>query len=168
MRVFVEAVGVLAPGLQDWEGTKSVLVGEQRFSAAPLAPAAPASLPPAERRRSSPTVRLAIAAAEQALRPRRRRTKWRWCSSHEAAGHTHQLARSGGPAAKFAHAFTTSVHNAPAEYSIAECEARGEQRMAGANGFAAGAERRGEALATKAVLYVFYADHAGAIVRSSR
>src|SRR3990170_1198003 len=62
MRVFVEAGGVLAPGLQDWEGAKSVLSGERPFSAAPLAPIAPTSLPPAERRRSSPTVRLAVAA----------------------------------------------------------------------------------------------------------
>ncbi len=66
MRIAIEAVGVLAPGLPDWDGTRAVLAGGP-YVGAPLEPCAPASLSPVERRRSSPTVRLAIAAAEQAL-----------------------------------------------------------------------------------------------------
>ena len=120
MRVFVEAVGVLAPGLPDWEGTKSVLLGERPFSTAPLAPLAPASLPPAERRRSSPTVRLAIAAAEQALQ----RTSLAphdmamVFSSFEAAGViTHQICEVlAGSREVSPTQFHNSVHNAPSGY----------------------------------------------------
>ena len=120
MRVYVETVGVLAPGLQDWERTKSVLLGEQPFSAAPLAPAAPASLPPAERRRSSLTVRLAIAAAEQALRgtsapPHEMAMVF---SSLEAAGViTHQICEVlAGSREVSPTQFHNSVHNAPSGY----------------------------------------------------
>ncbi|OGA25458.1 MAG: hypothetical protein A3H34_05385 [Betaproteobacteria bacterium RIFCSPLOWO2_02_FULL_67_19] len=120
MRVFVEALGVLAPGLQDWEGMKSVLQGEQPFRAAPLAPVVPTSLPPAERRRSSPTVRLAIAAAEQALR----RTSLAppgmamVFSSREAAGViTHQICEVlAGSREVSPTQFQNSVHNAPSGY----------------------------------------------------
>jgi hypothetical protein len=120
MRVSVETVGVLAPGLQDWESTKSVLLGEQPFRAAPLAPVAPASLPPAERRRSSPTVRLAIAAAEQALRgtsvpPQEMAMVF---SSREAAGViTHQICEVlAGSREVSPTQFHNSVHNAPSGY----------------------------------------------------
>jgi hypothetical protein len=120
MRVFVETVGVLAPGLQDWEGTKPVLAGEQPFSAAPLAPVAPTSLAPAERRRSCPTVRLAIAAAEQALRrcslpPHEMAMVF---SSRESAGViTHQLCEVlAGSRDVSPTQFHNSVHNAPSGY----------------------------------------------------
>ena len=120
MRVFVEAVGVLAPGLQDWEGTKSVLLGKQPFSAAPLAPVAPASLPPVEHRRSPPTVRLALAAAEQALRrtslaPQEMAMVF---SSLEAAGViTHQICEVlAGSREVSPTQFQNSVHNAPSGY----------------------------------------------------
>lgn len=120
MRVFVEAVGVLAPGLPDWEAAKPVLLGEQPFRAAPLAPPAPASLPPVERRRSSPTVRLAIAAAEQALQrtslaPQEMATVF---SSPEAAGViTHQICEVlAGSREVSPTQFQNSVHNAPSGY----------------------------------------------------
>jgi hypothetical protein len=120
MRVFVEAAGVLAPGLPDWEGTKSVLLGERPFRAAPLVPVAPASLPPAERRRSSPTVRLAIAAAEQALRqtPLAPHTMAMVFSSFEAAGViTHQICEVlAGSREVSPTQFHNSVHNAPSGY----------------------------------------------------
>ncbi len=120
MRVHVEAVGVLAPGLQDWEDAKSVLSGERPYSAAPLAPIAPTSLPPAERRRSSPTVRLAVAAAEQAMRsssiaPHEMAMVF---SSHEAAGViTHQICEVlAGSREVSPTQFQNSVHNAPSGY----------------------------------------------------
>src|SRR5262245_27297816 len=67
LRVHVEAVGVLAPGLHDWATARAVLAGAQPFAATALTAPAPSSLPATERRRASPTVRLALAAAEQAL-----------------------------------------------------------------------------------------------------
>ena len=120
MRVFVEAVGVLAPGLQDWAAAKSVLAGEKPFVAAPLESVAPTSLPAAERRRSSPTVRLAIAAAEQAIRgssvaPHEMAMVF---SSFEAAGViTHQLCEVlAGSREVSPTQFHNSVHNAPCGY----------------------------------------------------
>src|SRR4051794_11336363 len=94
MRVFVEAVGAVAPGVPHLEGAQLGLSGQEPFTATPLAPIAPASLPPAERRRSSPTVRLAVAVAEQAMQcsalaPEEMAMVF---SSQEAAGTvTHQI-----------------------------------------------------------------------------
>ena len=120
MRIFVDAVGVLAPGLPDWASAKSVLAGSQSFVATALLPIAPTSLPPAERRRSSPTVRLALAAAEQALQE----TKIAAAdmamvfSSYEAAGViTHQLCEVlAGSREVSPTQFHNSVHNAPSGY----------------------------------------------------
>jgi len=120
MRIAIEAVGVLAPGLPDWDGAQAVLAGRQPFAFAPLAPCAPTSLPAAERRRSSPTVRLAIAAAEQALHrtaisPQDMALVF---SSPEAAGViTHQLCEVlAGSREVSPTQFHNSVHNAPSGY----------------------------------------------------
>lgn len=120
MRIAIEAVGVLAPGLPDWDAAKGVLAGRLPFVAAPLAPCAPASLPPPERRRSSPTVRLAIAAAEQALQrtliaPQDMALVF---SSSEAAGLiTHQLCEVLAGSREISPTqFHNSVHNAPSGY----------------------------------------------------
>lgn len=64
--VFVESVGLIAPGLAGWANAQAVLCGAP-YTAAPLPPYAPALLPANERRRASPTVRLAFAAAEDAM-----------------------------------------------------------------------------------------------------
>lgn len=66
-QVFVEAIGVAAPGLPNWSVAASVLRGESAFDPQPLPPHAPAVLPPNERRRATTTVRLAFAAAEDAM-----------------------------------------------------------------------------------------------------
>ena len=101
MRISVEAVGVLAPGLPDWETAKDILTSRRAFVPAPLDAPQPGCLLPAERRRSSPTVRLAIAVAEQALRqtslsPQDMAMVF---SSYEAAGViTHQLCEEIGRA----------------------------------------------------------------------
>lgn len=125
MRVFVEAVGVLAPGLQDWETAGPVLAGARPFVAAPLAPLAPACLPAAERRRSSPSVRLAIAAAEQAMQGTSLAANAMATvfSSCEAAGIiTHQLCEVLAGSREISPTqFHNSVHNAPSGYySIAK------------------------------------------------
>ena len=120
MRIAIEAVAVLAPGLPDWDGAQDVLAGREPFHAAPLAPCAPASLSPVERRRSSPTVRLAMAAAEQALQrtaiaPRDMALVF---ASQEAEGLiTHQLCEAlAGSREVSPTQFHNSVHNAPSGY----------------------------------------------------
>ena len=120
MRVSVEAVGVLAPGLPDWETLSEVLATRRAIVPSPLVAPQPGCLPPAERRRSSPTVRLAIAVAEQALRqtalaPQEMAMVF---SSYEAAGViTHQLCEVlAGTREVSPTQFHNSVHNAPSGY----------------------------------------------------
>ena len=120
MRVSVEAVGVLAPGLADWETARDILAMRRGFVPSPLEVPPPQCLAPAERRRSSPTVRLAIAVAEQALQqtalaPQEMAMVF---SSYEAAGViTHQLCEVlAGTREVSPTQFHNSVHNAPSGY----------------------------------------------------
>lgn len=66
--VFVESVGVLAPGLAGWAETREVLAGRAPYAPAAMPQPLPGILPPTERRRSSETARLAVAVAEEAMR----------------------------------------------------------------------------------------------------
>ena len=82
---------------------------------------APKCLPAAERRRSSATARLAIAAAEQALERAslRRRARWRMVfAATEASGEiTHQLCEALATTREVSPTlFHNSVHNAPLGY----------------------------------------------------
>ena len=120
MRVSVDAVGVLAPGLRDWEAARAVLSRQHEYVAAALDTPQPTCLAPAEQRRSSPTVRLAIAVAEHALRqtslaPPDMAMVF---SSYEAAGLiTHQLCEVlAGSREVSPTQFHNSVHNAPSGY----------------------------------------------------
>jgi len=67
MRVFVEGVGLLGPGLSGWEASRAVLSGCLPYVQAPAVLTASPLLPPAERRRCVPTVRLAMAVGAEAL-----------------------------------------------------------------------------------------------------
>jgi hypothetical protein len=67
MRVFIEGIGVIGPGLEGWPEARSVLAGAARYELRPVRPPPPSLLPPAERRRAGTTVRLAIAAGLEAL-----------------------------------------------------------------------------------------------------
>jgi hypothetical protein len=66
VRVAVVGVAVLGPGLPGWAASAPVLAGAVPYEAAPLALPPPAALPATERRRTSPAVRLALAAAAEA------------------------------------------------------------------------------------------------------
>ncbi len=65
---FVESAGLTAPGLSGWAAAAPVLRGDAPYLRADLPPYAPELLPPNERRRASQAVRLAFAAAEDAMR----------------------------------------------------------------------------------------------------
>lgn len=164
MRVSVEAVGVLAPGLPDWETAREILAMRCGFVPSPLAVPPPDCLAPAERRRSSPTVRLAIAVAEQALRqtalaPQELAMVF---SSYEAAGViTHQLCEAlAGTREVSPTQFHNSVHNAPSGYySIAMNAQRAASSICrGEWSFAAGLlNAAAQAVADQvSVLYVCY------------
>lgn len=63
----IAGIGLVGPGLPDWRGSVPVLAGERLYEPAPTVLPAIESLPPAERRRTGATVRLALAAARQAV-----------------------------------------------------------------------------------------------------
>lgn len=119
--LYIEGIGLLGPGLPDWNAAQPVLRGEagHQFAATTLAP--PARLPPAERRRSGAVMRLAMGVADEAI-------------AHAQADPSHLatvFTSSGGEGAN-CHSlcealavpnplisptrFTNSVHNAAAGY----------------------------------------------------
>jgi hypothetical protein len=121
LRAHIEGIGVLGPGLADWPRTADVLARRIVRRNAPTVLPAPAGLPAAERRRTGPVVRAALAVAHEAVA----------ASARDAATLAAVFAASGGDGSNF-HAicetlasddpqlsptrFHNSVHNAPAGY----------------------------------------------------
>lgn len=62
MRLYVEGVGLIGPGLNGWQGSRAVLAQGSGYTAAPTLVTASDLLPPAERRRTGMPVKLALAA----------------------------------------------------------------------------------------------------------
>ena len=62
MRVFVEGVGLLGPGLNGWQASRPLLAGGATYAHAPTVVTASDLLPAAERRRTGLPVKLALAA----------------------------------------------------------------------------------------------------------
>lgn len=67
LSAWIEGVGFIAPGLPDWATASGVLAGRQPYAAAPSVLPAPSLLPPAERRRASRVIRLALALGQEAV-----------------------------------------------------------------------------------------------------
>lgn len=65
-RAWIDGIGLIAPGLPDWATARAVLRGEAPYAAAASLLPAPALLPPAERRRASRVVKLALALGQAA------------------------------------------------------------------------------------------------------
>jgi hypothetical protein len=65
--LFVAGVGVVAPGLRDWPLATRVLSGLEDWQETSEELPVPAILPKNERRRSTPSIRLALEAARQAV-----------------------------------------------------------------------------------------------------
>jgi hypothetical protein len=63
----VIGIGLAGPGLTDWSRAAPILAGERPYQPAPTVLPVIETLPPAERRRTGATVRLALAVAQQAL-----------------------------------------------------------------------------------------------------
>lgn len=64
----IEAIGLLGPGLDDWEQARPVLAGLAAWHSAATRVPQPLSLPPAERRRCGLATKAALAVAQQALK----------------------------------------------------------------------------------------------------
>jgi hypothetical protein len=67
MTIYVERVGLFAPGLEGWQSSRAVLAGEAEYQPQPLPKYKPQLLPANERRRASAVVRLAFGACEDAI-----------------------------------------------------------------------------------------------------
>lgn len=64
----IAGIGILGPGLSGWAASRAMLAGLTPYEPAPLTPPVPVLLPPTERRRTGPSVRLALAVADEAVR----------------------------------------------------------------------------------------------------
>lgn len=67
LKVWVQGIGLLGPGLASWAASLDVLRGLQPLASAPTVLPPPARLPPAERRRAGAAVKLALAVADEAV-----------------------------------------------------------------------------------------------------
>lgn len=67
MHVYLESLSVIAPGLAGWDKSRAILAGDSEYQAGPLLPFSPDILPVNERRRITPTIRIALQAATEAL-----------------------------------------------------------------------------------------------------
>ncbi|MDB5367656.1 MAG: hypothetical protein JWM77_3583 [Rhodospirillales bacterium] len=121
MRVFIDAIGICGPGLDGWAQSAAILAGTAPYQPAPLRVPPPDLLPPAERRRAVPSVRLALQVGKEALET----------SGAEVESLPTVFTSSGGdgvtmhaildtlaqPAREMSPTqFHNSVHNAPAGY----------------------------------------------------
>ncbi len=67
LRCHLRGVGVIAPGLPDWETARPILAGARAYARHDFVSPLPDILPPTERRRAGGAVRLALSAAQQAI-----------------------------------------------------------------------------------------------------
>ncbi|HZY19969.1 MAG TPA: beta-ketoacyl synthase chain length factor [Ramlibacter sp.] len=120
----VLGIGLVGPGLASWPQAQAALRGESPYLPAPCALPALLRLPPAERRRAGASVKVAMAAAEEAcaeadVDPQKLATIF--TASGGDGANCHALCDAlGAPASAdrlvSPTRFTNSVHNAPAGY----------------------------------------------------
>lgn len=63
---YIDGIGLLGPGFADWPSARAVLAGEAAYQHAPAKLPAPSALPPAERRRCGPIIKLSLAVGYEA------------------------------------------------------------------------------------------------------
>lgn len=119
--VFVEAVGLIGPGLPGWSAAQPVLRGECPYVSAEVPVHQPELLPANERRRATAAVRLAFAAAEDAMRAATLKPSDLasvFATSEADTGILHRLctALAQEPRVMSPTDFHNSVHNAAAGY----------------------------------------------------
>lgn len=68
MKLYVDSVAVLGPGLEDWDSSVGKLAGREEFVWAEVLKHVPEILPPTERRRCGASARLAIYVAHQVVK----------------------------------------------------------------------------------------------------
>jgi hypothetical protein len=120
-RIYVESVGVFGTGFENWPQTQAILRGEIDYVATEMPLPSPEWLPPAERRRTSDIIKLALCAGREAL-----------VSADHSITDAYTVFTSSGGSGEVIHQiceslttaerdvsptrFHNSVHNAPAGY----------------------------------------------------
>jgi hypothetical protein len=117
LKVWVQGIGLLGPGLKSWAEGREVLSGAQAHVPAPTALPLPTRLPPAERRRAGSAVKLAMAVADEAVNhaqadPGTLATVFTSSSGEGANCHALCEALTAPAPALSPTRFTNSVHNA--------------------------------------------------------
>lgn len=129
LEAYVEGIGIWAPGLPGWETACAVLRGDQPHDNV-LQPMPPIDLlPPAERRRLAPTVKLAMTAALGAVADAEADAKMLSsvfaCSGGDGETiHQILLTLTTGAREVSPTRFHNSVHNAPSGYWAVATQAR--------------------------------------------
>lgn len=67
LTAYIEGIGLLGPGLNNWPSAQAIFLGQQTYAPAKTVLPVPALLPPAERRRSGAIVRLTLAIGLEAI-----------------------------------------------------------------------------------------------------
>lgn len=121
MRVFVEGVGLLGPGLDGWEASRALLAGDAAYVAKSAVVPASDLLPAAERRRTGLPVKLALAAGHAAFihagRDAAATATVFTSSSGDGENLNNICATLASPEREISPTrFHNSVHNAPAGY----------------------------------------------------
>ncbi|HUP07922.1 MAG TPA: beta-ketoacyl synthase chain length factor [Caldimonas sp.] len=121
IEVAVLGVGLVGPGLASWRDARAILRAPEAWREAPTVLAPPSRLPAAERRRAGPSIRLAMAVADEAvaasgLDPSRLSTVFAASGGEGSNCHAlcESLASPDRPVSPTR--FTNSVQNAPAGY----------------------------------------------------
>jgi len=121
MRVFVEGVGLVGPGLDGWQASRALLAGTAAYVQRPTVVVASDLLPAAERRRTGLPVKLALAAGREAFENAQRNaatTATVFTSSSGDGENLHYICSTLASAEREVSPtrFHNSVHNAPAGY----------------------------------------------------
>jgi hypothetical protein len=121
MRLFVEGVGLLGPGLDGWTASRGVLAGDAAYVAAPTNLRASDMLPPAERRRAGVPIKLALTVGQEAFLHAARETKTASTVFTSSGGDNDNVHAINGilataPREVSPTRFHNSVHNAAAGY----------------------------------------------------
>ena len=121
MKIFVEGVGVLGPGLAGWQASRSILAGSAAYQDAALLIPPNDLLPAAERRRTGLPVKIALAVGCEAITHAQRNAvelATVFASSAGDGDNMHSifetLANNGREVSPTR--FHNSVHNAPSGY----------------------------------------------------
>lgn len=121
MRIYVEGIGLLGPGLNGWTNSIPLLRKSGGWKMTPLCVPDPVSLPAVERRRAGQAVRLALAVGFEAHSnaqrdPSRTETVFTSSGGDSPSLHTNCEALAGATPEVSPTRFHNSVHNAPAGY----------------------------------------------------